>query len=78
MKKIAIAIARKPELQPPQFKDNPHWISLDVPLRILREWDNEIDLDELQCILSNIIAIGFIKGYISNEKSVLVLAKDIN
>lgn len=47
MKKIAVAIAKKPEIQPPQFKEKPHLICLDIPLKILLEWDADLDIDEL-------------------------------
>lgn len=47
---------------------------LFLPLRT--EWDTELDLDELEFLLANLIANGFIKGYISHEKRMLVLAKD--
>ena len=35
----------------------------------------DIDLDEVECILSNLIFRGYIKGYISHSKRVLVLSK---
>ena len=41
----------------------------------MNEWDSELDLDELECIIANQIYLGLIKGYISHEKRVLVLAK---
>ena len=41
------------------------------------EWDPELDMDELECMIANQISIGYIKGYISHEQSMLVLAKDI-
>ena len=43
---------------------------------ILKEWDPQLDLDELECLLANQIYLGFIKGYISHEKRLMVLAKD--
>ena len=34
-----------------------------------------MDLDEIECILANLIFRGFVKGYIYHEKRVLVLSK---
>lgn len=41
----------------------------------MREWDQMLDMDELECILANLIYMGLIKGYISHENRLLVLAK---
>ena len=51
-------------------------IDLNLLYVPLREWDNELDLDELQCLLANLIANSLIKGYISHERRILVLSKD--
>lgn len=34
-----------------------------------------IDLDEVECILANLIYRGYIRGYLSHSKRVLVLSK---
>ena len=34
-----------------------------------------IDLDEVECILANLIYRGYIRGYLSHAKRVLVLSK---
>lgn len=34
-----------------------------------------IDLDEVECILANLIFRGYVRGYISHSKRVLVLSK---
>ena len=34
-----------------------------------------IDLDEVECILANLIYRGFVRGYISHSKRILVLSK---
>jgi nuclear mRNA export protein PCID2/THP1 len=36
-----------------------------------------MDMDELECILANQIFLGYIKGYISHEKRLLVLPRII-
>ena len=41
-----------------------------------KEWDQELDLDELEFLLANLISQGLIKGYISHEQRILVLAPD--
>lgn len=48
-----------------------------MPFAVLREWDNELDMDELECIVANLIFMGYVKGYIASEQNVLVLAKDL-
>ena len=35
----------------------------------------EVDMDEVECILANLIYSGKVKGYISHQKSILVLSK---
>ena len=37
--------------------------------------DIDIDMDEVECIIANLIYSGKIKGYISHQKSILVLSK---
>ncbi|KAG2386280.1 hypothetical protein C9374_002726 [Naegleria lovaniensis] len=37
--------------------------------------DDPMDLDEAECILSNLIFSGFVRGYISHDKQILVVAK---
>ena len=50
---------------------------LRLPFSIMQETDPTIDMDELECILANLIHQGLIKGYIAaaNNKKVLVTAK---
>ncbi len=36
---------------------------------------HEVDTDEVECIVANLIYSGRIKGYISHQKSILVLSK---
>ena len=35
----------------------------------------EIDNDEVECILANLVSRGYVKGYISHGKRILVLSK---
>ena len=73
VKRVANAVKVTPELQV-MSKDT--LVNLNLLYVPLREWDDELDLDELQCLLANLIANGLIKGYISHEKRILVLSKD--
>jgi len=46
----------------------------------LKHWDNTIDLNDLMCILANLISKGYIKGQIMlirDEKRILILPRDI-
>ena len=44
-------------------------------LKTCLPFTGDLNLDELECIAANLIAEGFIRGYISHEKSCLVLSK---
>ena len=46
--------------------------SLQVALASINK---EMDADEIECILANLIFKGYIKGYISHEKRVVILSK---
>lgn len=50
-------------------------LSLGVIEGVMKTLVRDIDLDEIECILSNLIFQGKIKGYISHQKSFLVLSK---
>ncbi|XP_069323886.1 PCI domain-containing protein 2 isoform X3 [Eulemur rufifrons] len=53
-----------------------HQLSLDaflVALRLMQVED--VDIDEVQCILANLIYMGHIKGYISHQHQKLVVSK---
>lgn len=67
LKKIAMAIANNPkELQSPEFIDKPYILPLKVIFKNLIKWDNDLDMDELECIIANLISMSYIKGYISH------------
>lgn len=55
---------------------NVNFIDLNLLFVPLKKWDDELDLDELQCLLANLIANSLVKGYISHERRILVLSKD--
>eukprot|EP00347_Sterkiella_histriomuscorum_P001298 403372576 len=74
IKKVALAIAKEPELQE-GFEDKPHIILIENIYHIMNQWDQELDLDELECILANQIYLGYLKGYIMHDKRILVLGK---
>jgi hypothetical protein len=53
-----------------------HQIPIDSLLAALKYNElNDIDLDETQCIVSNLIYEGKIKGYISHQHKKLVVSK---
>lgn len=56
-------ITEKPQLQLPVIASVLDW--LGTPM----------DLDEVECILANLIFQGYIRGYLSHAKRVLVLSK---
>ena len=50
-------------------------ISLVYIARAWKYLGSPIDLDEIECILANLIYRGYIKGYISHTKRMLELSK---
>eukprot|EP00551_Chaetoceros_affinis_P012038 CAMPEP_0203681956 /NCGR_PEP_ID=MMETSP0090-20130426/44268_1 /ASSEMBLY_ACC=CAM_ASM_001088 /TAXON_ID=426623 /ORGANISM="Chaetoceros affinis, Strain CCMP159" /LENGTH=405 /DNA_ID=CAMNT_0050550667 /DNA_START=67 /DNA_END=1284 /DNA_ORIENTATION=- len=52
-----------------------HQLPLDNVANALKWLGMEIDLDEVECILSNLIFKKYVKGYISHSMRVLVLSK---
>jgi hypothetical protein len=52
-----------------------HQIPLDQVARTFKWLGMPIDLDEVECILANLIFRGYVRGYISHAKRVLVLSK---
>ena len=48
---------------------------LDNVVNAMKWLGMEIDLDEVECILSNLIFKKYVKGYISHSKRILVLSK---
>jgi hypothetical protein len=50
VKKVALAVQKDPELQ---NSKGTHIVRLDLIFNILREWDPEMDIDELECMLAN-------------------------
>ena len=74
VKRIATAVKSDPSLQT-NGKDSQ--IDLNYIYRPLqKDWDAELDLDELEFLLANLIANKMILGYISHESRILVLGKD--
>lgn len=55
--------------------DNNTRLNLGVIEGVMKTLVHDIDMDEIECILSNLIFQGKIKGYISHQKSFLVLSK---
>jgi hypothetical protein len=52
-----------------------HQIRLDQLSTAFKWLGMPIDLDEIECILSNLIFKGYIRGYLSHAKRTLVLSK---
>ena len=52
-----------------------HQISLNHVAKALKWLGMPIDLDEVECILANLIFRGYVRGYLSHAKRVLVLSK---
>lgn len=75
VKRVANAIKECPELQ--CASKNPKQLNLKLLFRPLqKEWDEDLDMDELECLLANLIGNGYIRGYISHECQILVLASE--
>ncbi len=53
-------------------------LSIELVFRLHQAVDpgSDVDLDEVECILANLIVKGNVRGYIAHEKRILVLSKD--
>ena len=74
IKKVAMAQEQDPSISE-NYSSQPNVIQLDVLLGNLIDWDPDLDLDELECLLSTQIFNGMIRGYLNHEKRILVLGK---
>lgn len=74
VRRIANAVKSDPTLQKNNKPFNIDLRYIFLPLQ--KEWDPELDLDELEFLLANLIANSMIKGYISHEQRMLVLSPD--
>jgi hypothetical protein len=52
-----------------------HQVPLTQIVQVLKWLQSPMDLDEIECILANLIYRGYVRGYISHSKRVLVLSK---
>lgn len=52
-----------------------HQISLHQVANAFKWLGMPMDLDEIECIMANLIYRGYIRGYLSHQKRVLVLSK---
>lgn len=51
---MALTFSKHPELlEEDGLKEKPHVIRIEYLFQIMKEWDAELDLDELECILAN-------------------------
>ena len=46
-----------------------------MPLRCLAVTGIDMDVDEIECVLANLIFKGYLKGYLSHQHSKLVVSK---
>lgn len=53
-------------------------LSIDLVFQLHQAIDPaaDVDIDEIECLLANLIFKGNIRGYIAHEKRILVLSKD--
>lgn len=56
-------------------EDTRHKLSLKLMIRSFKWLGTPMDLDEIECILANLIFRGYVKGYISHTNKALVLSK---
>lgn len=54
---------------------NKSFISLDQVVAAFKWLTIDMDMDEVECILANLIYRGVIRGYIAHTKRMLVLSK---
>ena len=73
VKKVTQAINATPALQ---LHGKQNHVNLQLLYRPLQRWDPELDLDELECLIANLMGSGLLRGYISHERRILVLSKD--
>lgn len=73
IKRFVAAVKADQELQ---VNQNPNQIDLNLLFIPLKKWDPELDLDDLQCMLANLVTHQLVRGYISHEKRILVLGRD--
>jgi hypothetical protein len=52
-----------------------HQVPLTQIMKVLQWLESPMDLDEIECILANLIYRGYVRGYLSHSKRVLVLSK---
>lgn len=73
IKKVAVAVQADEDLQ--TVKGQPQVVNLEIIFALLQEWDSALDMDEVECIIANLIYMGYIKGYLNHEKRFMVLSK---
>jgi hypothetical protein len=57
-------------------QDKPHQLPLGLVLGVLQSQGVSTDMEQLECMLSNLIVRGYVKGYISHASKVMVVAKE--
>ena len=51
VKKVALVVQKEPEYH---VNGKPH-VKIEIILSILLKWDSQLDLDEVECMLANLI-----------------------
>ena len=77
VKKVQLSLINDPSLREPEFKEKAHIVPLKMLYKEMQPWDRDLDLNELVCILSNLISQEYIKGQLIFEKKLLVLSRDL-
>lgn len=52
VRRISLAVQASPDLQ---YQQKPNMIRIQYLYHALRSWDSELDLDEVECLLANLI-----------------------
>ncbi len=52
VKRVALVVESEKEFQ---YRDKPQMIQLELIYNILKAWDANLDLDEVECLLANLI-----------------------
>lgn len=74
VRRVVMAVQKEPALH---YNGKSNQIDLHLLFRPLQaQWDSELDLDELEFLLANLLQHQMLKGYISHEHRILVLAQE--
>jgi hypothetical protein len=63
LKRVFVVLGERSQIPLPRIERTLQWLGMPM------------DVDEIECILANLIFRGYIKGYIAHAKQVLVVSK---